>query len=91
MKIWQDVNGDGLTDAGELKTLEEAGIVSLDLSAKAINIRTPQGARLTATGDVTFQNGAVRRALGHKTCRRASSRAMAHTRAFVQIVSTERG
>lgn len=88
---WQDVNGDGVTDAGELKTLAQAGIASLDLSAKAMDIRTPQGARLTASGNVTFQNGAVRRTFGHKACRHASSRAMVHTRAFVQIVGNARG
>ncbi len=61
LKIWQDVNGDGVTDAGELKTLEEVGIVSLDLNARALDILTPQGARLTSSADVTFDGGAVRR------------------------------
>ncbi|MFK0205610.1 hypothetical protein [Agrobacterium sp. NPDC090283] len=42
------------------------------MAARAIDIRTPQGARLTATANVTFQKGAVRRTLGHKSCRRAS-------------------
>ncbi len=31
LRIWQDRNGDGVTDAGELKTLAEAGIASLSL------------------------------------------------------------
>ena len=83
LQIWQDVNGDGVTDAGELKTLEEAGIASLDLSAKAIDIRTPQGARLTATGDVTFQNGAVRKMYTRRAYRPASLRAMTCSRAVL--------
>ncbi|MFK0205613.1 hypothetical protein [Agrobacterium sp. NPDC090283] len=61
LRVWQDYNRDGVTDAGELKTLDQLGIVSLDLGARAIDIRTPQGARLTGTGDVTFESGAVRR------------------------------
>ena len=60
LKVWQDYNGDGVTDAGELKTLDELGIVTLDLGSTAIDIRNPQGAHLTAFGDITFQDGAVR-------------------------------
>ena len=60
LKVWQDYDRDGVTDAGELKTLDELGIVTLDLGATALDIRTPQGARLTAVGDVTFEDGAVR-------------------------------
>lgn len=30
VKIWADANGDGKTDAGELKTMEELGIVKID-------------------------------------------------------------
>ncbi|MBK1811053.1 hypothetical protein JHL18_10475, partial [Clostridium sp. YIM B02505] len=32
LKIWQDLNSDGEVEAGELKTLEEAGIKSINLS-----------------------------------------------------------
>jgi hypothetical protein len=34
MKVWVDANHDGKTDAGELKTLEELGIASLNLAAQ---------------------------------------------------------
>ena len=61
LKVWQDYNRDGITDAGELKTLDQLGIVTLDLGSTAINLRTLQGAHLTAFGDVTFEDGAVRR------------------------------
>jgi len=30
LRIWQDVNGDAVTDSGELKTLDEAGIKEID-------------------------------------------------------------
>ncbi|WP_411885843.1 calcium-binding protein [Polaromonas sp. YR568] len=32
LRVWQDKNGDGVSDAGELKTLAEAGIKSISLS-----------------------------------------------------------
>ncbi|MFS2036053.1 calcium-binding protein [Polaromonas sp. CT11-55] len=32
LRVWQDKNGDGVSDAGELKTLVEAGIKSIGLS-----------------------------------------------------------
>ncbi len=31
LKIWRDINGNGVSEDGELQTLEEAGIVSIDL------------------------------------------------------------
>lgn len=33
MRIWQDLNSDGVSDTGELKTLAQAGIVSISLTA----------------------------------------------------------
>ena len=30
-RVWQDKNGDGVSDVGELRTLAEAGIASFDL------------------------------------------------------------
>ena len=35
LRIWQDKNGDGITDEGELKTLVQAGISSLSLTVAA--------------------------------------------------------
>ncbi|MGL5736790.1 MAG: hypothetical protein ACRCYS_18145, partial [Beijerinckiaceae bacterium] len=61
LRIWQDADRDGVTDAGELKTLAELGIVSLDTGATGVDITTPEGARLTAVGNVTFEGGIVRR------------------------------
>ena len=34
LKVWVDANGNGVTDAGELKTLAEVGITSINLSAR---------------------------------------------------------
>jgi hypothetical protein len=60
LKVWQDKNGDGITDAGELSTLDALGIVSLDLASQPLDLTTPQGTRLTGYGDVTFTGGTVR-------------------------------
>ena len=35
LRIWADANGNGKTDAGELKSLAELGIVELDLNARS--------------------------------------------------------
>ena len=35
--IWQDLNQNGVSDEGEMMSLEEAGIVSFDLDTKAVN------------------------------------------------------
>ena len=35
LKVWVDANGNGVTDEGELKSLQELGIVSLKLNAQA--------------------------------------------------------
>jgi len=37
LRVWVDANGDALTDDGELKTLEELGIVSISLATVASN------------------------------------------------------
>lgn len=37
LRVWQDRNGNGRTEAGELRTLEEAGIVSIRLDAVTAN------------------------------------------------------
>lgn len=60
LQVWQDYDRDGVTDAGELKTLDELGIVSLDVNPTAFDATTSQGARLTGYGDVVFADGARR-------------------------------
>lgn len=37
LQVWIDANGDGLTDEGELKSLEELGLVSISLSTRQSN------------------------------------------------------
>ena len=38
LQIWQDSNSNGITDDGELKSLSELGIESLNLNAKELNL-----------------------------------------------------
>ncbi|HVJ03762.1 MAG TPA: calcium-binding protein, partial [Sphingomonas sp.] len=59
LKVWQDRDRDGETDAGELRTLAQLGIVSLSLSTTSLNVSTPQNARLLSRSDVTFVGGRV--------------------------------
>jgi len=48
VKVWQDKNQDGVSQAEELKTIAEHGVVSIDLNAQAINCIPPDGNRQTA-------------------------------------------
>ncbi|HEX6742240.1 MAG TPA: hypothetical protein VF079_10670, partial [Sphingomicrobium sp.] len=60
LRVWRDRNQNGLTDAGELKSLDELGIAELSLGTTAININTPQGTRLLSGSDIIFADGTVR-------------------------------
>jgi hypothetical protein len=43
LKVWVDADADGVTDAGELKTLAQAGVVSIGLNAQTDGARRDQG------------------------------------------------
>lgn len=49
VKIWQDLDQDGISDAGELTSLADAGIVSIDLNAESGNVNLGNGNVQTAT------------------------------------------
>jgi hypothetical protein len=58
LKVWVDANGDGVTDAGELKTLAEIGIKSISLKATNLKGSAKIGQNaLLATATFTFTNG----------------------------------
>ncbi|MEM7683452.1 MAG: calcium-binding protein, partial [Pseudomonadota bacterium] len=57
--IWRDANVDGITDDGELQTLDAIGIVSIDLANDPLNATTPQGTELLSTGLVEFDDGST--------------------------------
>ena len=37
LRVWQDLDGDGVSDPGELRTLDDAGIVAIELTRSAVN------------------------------------------------------
>lgn len=51
LRIWRDLDGDGITDAGELSTLAESNIASLSTGKTAQNFDTPQGTHIFAKGN----------------------------------------
>ena len=57
LQVWVDVNSDGVTEAGELKSLGDLQIKSLDLQAKASQ-RTDQGNLVGLVSGYQTQDGA---------------------------------
>ena len=57
VKLWRDLDQDGVSDAGELVSLADAGIASIDLTSIATNINLAGGNVLTAKGSYTKTNG----------------------------------
>lgn len=51
--VWQDVNGNGITDAGEFRTLSEAGIVSLSLTSDG-KVRTAANGDVVVHGETQY-------------------------------------
>ena len=61
LKVWVDSNRNGVTEAGELKTLQELNIASIDLAASATEQSVKPGDNiLLATGRFTLADGTVR-------------------------------
>jgi hypothetical protein len=61
LKVWVDANRNGITDAGELKTLQELGIASISLAAAANQTQVKLGDNvLLATSSFTLTDGTVR-------------------------------
>ncbi|WP_257282039.1 calcium-binding protein [Endozoicomonas sp. ISHI1] len=51
VKVWVDADGDAVSDAGELKSLEDAGVVSVNLNAKEESGEILDGNEVLARGD----------------------------------------
>ncbi|PTN12512.1 cadherin-like domain-containing protein [Nitrosomonas aestuarii] len=66
LQVWQDANSDGVTDAGELITLDGAGIESIDLAGVVTKLgegpfaEEIEGHRVTHFSTVTMSDGAER-------------------------------
>ncbi|MFN4264433.1 MAG: putative Ig domain-containing protein [Aquabacterium sp.] len=57
LKIWRDSSQDGLSGAGELISLSDAGIISLNLANALKNQRLPNGNTLSREGSFTRVDG----------------------------------
>jgi hypothetical protein len=57
LRVWQDANGDGITDAGELQSLSQLGIASISLNGQAVNGTTPQGTEIRTYSTFTRTDG----------------------------------
>ena len=57
LQVWIDANGDGVTQAGELQSLDDLGIASLNLTRTPLDVTTPQGTQLLAGGAFTWADG----------------------------------
>lgn len=53
LKVWEDADGDGQVDTGELKSLNEVGIASISLTSTPQSGVTNAGNSVTATGSFT--------------------------------------
>ena len=59
--VWKDANGDAGTDAGELISLEDVGIVSISLDHEKINSGTESGTVFGNVGSFRFADGSESR------------------------------
>lgn len=55
--VWQDRDSDGITDAGELSTLDQLGLRSIGLTPTALGVTTPQGTDLLSYATFTRADG----------------------------------
>ncbi|WP_298082676.1 calcium-binding protein, partial [uncultured Campylobacter sp.] len=57
LKIWQDANSNGISDEGELKSLDELGIASLSLNHNEVNEDLGGGNTLSLKGSYIKKDG----------------------------------
>ncbi len=59
LRLWQDANGDGVVQPGELRTLASAGITAVGTTGTASPVVDANGHAHRLTGSVTRSNGAT--------------------------------
>ncbi|MBW1615104.1 MAG: hypothetical protein JRJ49_00955, partial [Deltaproteobacteria bacterium] len=59
LRVWQDANSNGVTDAGELKTLDNLGIESINLSVEIPDREKIEGNLVLSRSTMTMTNGAT--------------------------------
>jgi hypothetical protein len=57
LQVWQDKNGDGVTQTGELHTLQQVGIVSISLAYQDIAAQADSDGQIARQGSFTWANG----------------------------------
>ena len=57
MRVWQDVNGDGASNSGEVKTLADWKIASIDLTSDGIASSPATGVHGSGRTVATLENG----------------------------------
>jgi Ca2+-binding RTX toxin-like protein len=62
LRVWKDANGNGRVDEGELLTLAEAGVQSINLAYTNSNTVDPQGNAHKQIGSYTTTDGQTRQA-----------------------------
>jgi murein DD-endopeptidase MepM/ murein hydrolase activator NlpD/Ca2+-binding RTX toxin-like protein len=59
-KVWRDANGDGISDAGEMQTLTQAGIKSMNLTVKSgTDASLSDGTQVFGLTDVQRTDGTI--------------------------------
>jgi hypothetical protein len=59
LRVWGDFNQDGISQAGELQTLSQAGIASIGVAGTTTNINLGNGNTQIASGSFTRTNGST--------------------------------
>jgi antirestriction protein len=62
LRVWQDLNSDGKTDEGELKTLEELGIAGFHVAKVTIQHNLMQKVLDRVSGQISLKLTALHRA-----------------------------
>ena len=62
LRVWQDLNQDGISQTNELRTLEELGIQSLNVAYKDVNKNLGNGNTLAQQGSYTKKDGTTAQA-----------------------------
>jgi len=57
LRVWQDLNSDGISQEGELKTLEELGIVSFNVAKTENSTRLANGNQIADLGSYVRNDG----------------------------------
>ena len=66
LRVWIDKDHDGITDEGELKSLDELEIASISLNyIQTDTVDSDTGTIITETSEVVFKNGTVREISEH--------------------------